>query len=458
MYTVVSYNTLMSRSLQQPILLRESEQSPHTDRPWLQRTFAPLSPGGIRGNVLLLTITTMGSSFFYLPGFAKKIGLFLTIFILVFTGTVSYFSSLILYHGFKYTGARTYDECFETLLGKRLGLFSNIVIFLHIFVSSIAIWIFSYEFTSSALISILGISEGSNSEMIIQYCYYGVTFAILFIVTMVRSIEKLKTIALLGIFFILYLVVCFVGMTPEYYNYYDSQGRIEIHGIILTPYILKVYGVCQALFLNQYTVLPICHNVVFTSQKRVTKIIHRSLYLLIVIYIVLMTAGYFSEPNDTKTELFLLREPIPNTTDGLIVFGKLGFGIALFIGLMVKSCYLLLYVDQLILKFQNSEIQTELPVIEEAESKDTDDYKFPPEENVVREVKSTVRKSQEMLPNSTRIPVVAYLKNFVFFGIILFLVIYFNKRLSKLISLLGGFIGAFEIILLPGNLTRIYVH
>jgi amino acid permease len=441
--------------MQLPMLPKDSEFSPNANRPWLQRTFAPLSPGGIRGNILLLSITTMGSSFFYLPYFAKQIGIIATLITLVFTATVSYFSSTILYQGFKHTGAKTYDECFEKLLGKGLGLFSNIVIFLHVFTAVLATWIFSYKFTVSALITLLSIDPGSSSEILLRYIFFGITFITIFLMTLTRSIEKLKTVAMIGIFFILYLVVCFVGLTPDYFKYYDSQGRIEIHEVIWTPYMLKVYGVCQALFLNQYTILPICHNVIYTNQKRITKIIHRSLYLLMSIYIVLMACGYFSEPNDTQTEIFLLREPLPGSLDRFVVFGKLGFGLALFIAILVKSCYLLLYVDQLILKFKDAELESETPVIEEASSQDTDSYKFPPDNfNVVREEKAPVQITAQVSQTSPRIPLIIYVKNFCFFAVILFLVIYFMDKLSKLISLLGGFIGAFEIIILPGKLNR----
>lgn len=67
--------------------------------------------GGIRGNIFLMMVTTTGCAFFYLPMQAKKTGLVLTIGLLMFVMSVSYYSSSLLYLGFKATKASTYDRC-----------------------------------------------------------------------------------------------------------------------------------------------------------------------------------------------------------------------------------------------------------------------------------------------------------------------------------------------------------
>lgn len=56
-----------------------------------------------------MMVTTTGCAFFYLPMQAKKTGLFLTMFMLLFVMSVSYYSSSLLYLGFKATKATTYD-------------------------------------------------------------------------------------------------------------------------------------------------------------------------------------------------------------------------------------------------------------------------------------------------------------------------------------------------------------
>jgi hypothetical protein len=437
-------------------LPRISDFAPHTNNSWLQRTFSPLSPGGVRGNILLLTITTMGSSFFYLPYLAKDIGFIAVIMLLLCSATISALSSKVLYLGFKYTGATTYDECFNILLGPKLGLFSNIFIFVHILLGVIGTWIFSFTFILSGLQQIFGFDDNSQSSSLVLYGYFLITFLTLYIVTLYRSVDKLKTISLMGIFFILYLVICFLFKTPEYYGYYKEVGPVTFHAVIWKLEMFKVYGIIQALFLNQYTILPICHNVVYTNHLRISKIIQRSIILLFTIYLILLTCGYLSEPDSTQTKLFILRKKIPGDSDRSVLFGKLGFGIALFIAILVKSCYLLLYFDQLVLKFTNPDSAQEDPIIESSESIDVNKLDSPPLEEGLNNIASPKEKPVIEHPGILKLPKIIYLKNLVIFGSILLLVILLMDRLSTIISLLGGFVGAFEIIIFPGEFIRHY--
>ena len=405
-------------------------------RPWLKRTFGGLSPGGVRGNIFLLIVATMGSSFFYLPYCAKQIGLFTCFGMVVLCAVVSYFSSLVLYSGFKYTGAKTYDECIEGFFGRAAGVFANSVIFIHVFLGVIAGWIFSYKYLINPLRIIFKFQEGDQTDFIAMVTYFSVSFVLLFFVTYARSIDKLKTISLLGVFFILYLVVCFVGLTPTYYDYYESLGKIKVYGYIHSWYIFKAYGICQALFLNQYTILPICNAVQNVSFKRVNKITGRSIFFLSSLYIILLLAGYFSIPDDTKIDLLLLRDAINDDPDRYVLVGKIGFGLALLIAIMVKGCYLLLYAEQLVIKMKllwnrNNNNTTEIALDTES-----------PIDKIVQEPEA---------PESTG---KALLKHLIFMGVLLAITVGLMKQLSTIISLIGSLIGAIEIIVLPCELIR----
>jgi amino acid permease len=51
-----------------------------------------MEKGSIRGNIFLLLITTAGCSFFFLPYYAKKNGLVLSLFLLLLPACLSYYS------------------------------------------------------------------------------------------------------------------------------------------------------------------------------------------------------------------------------------------------------------------------------------------------------------------------------------------------------------------------------
>ena len=108
-----------------------NKQTSKPDRSWHQRTFGKMDEGALRGNIFLMTLSTVGSAFFYLPYMAKEIGICTLLFLLALPAFTSYYFSYKLYYGFKATKAKTYDECMKEILGPKLGYLSNVVIFMH---------------------------------------------------------------------------------------------------------------------------------------------------------------------------------------------------------------------------------------------------------------------------------------------------------------------------------------
>lgn len=57
-----------------------------------------MEKGGVRGSIFLLLITTVGCSFFYIPYYAKKCGLLLTMIMLILPAVLSYYSRFVNFH------------------------------------------------------------------------------------------------------------------------------------------------------------------------------------------------------------------------------------------------------------------------------------------------------------------------------------------------------------------------
>ena len=74
--------------------------------------------------------------------------------------SVSYYSSSLLYLGFKATKAKTYDICMEKVLGHKMGFLSNFMIFIHTFAAVVSVWLFSFQFLFYGIMSIIYSSPG----------------------------------------------------------------------------------------------------------------------------------------------------------------------------------------------------------------------------------------------------------------------------------------------------------
>lgn len=257
-----------------------------------------------------------------------------------------------MYYGFKHTKAVTYDECINQIFGRKIGLFANIVVFIHVFGAVVSTWIFSYIFCDKSIQKIFGnfSSIGSN---IFKYCFFGVTLIIMFGSVSFANIDKLKFIAILGFLILIYLVILFMAYTPKYFNHYNSDNEFHLEGVIMSTFIFKTYGLTQYIFLNQYSIIPLCNNVKDVSFRRIKKVIFRAMSVLFVIYFCVMITGYFSQPSikyaKTKlTELFILRPSIDQDKEIFLTIGQTLFGITLFIANLVKSQFFIIYFHQII--------------------------------------------------------------------------------------------------------------
>lgn len=414
-------------------LVEDSLNITGPERSCLQRAFGPMGEGSLRAQILLLIMTTLGSTFFFLPYCAKRTGLLPTFSMLLISACASYASSSILYIGYENTKAKTYNECMELVLGKKVGYFSNLIVFFHTFAAVLSTWIFSFKYLTNGAEEIFEFTNESEFYWLYKVLFFACSFLLVYLITLSNKLEKLKMIALVAIAFIIYLVGCFGFLTPKYYSHYKSEGKMNIFLFKEDLFAFKAFGICMYVFLNQFTIIPICNSVQNVTSERAKKIFGRTIFTLVTIYISVIFVGYFTEPDDTKTEVFLLR--IPLDSDRLILFGKMGFGLTLLVAVMVKGHYLLLYLHELIATFPrvflNSNTKTQENKLEE---------KLNDDENQTVEVKS------QKVNVSFRFKAII---NFFFLALKAFLAVLLLEKLSLILSITGSLLGFFEIAVLP---------
>lgn len=419
--------------------------STNHNRSFFNRTFGRIEPGSIRGNLFLLMVITIGSSFFVLPHLARQIGLLFTVLLVLFSGFLSYMCSKILYIGFQETDAKTYNECMERLLGKKVGFLSTLVIMMHTFGATISSWIFSWIYLSNGLLQFMQIDPDVTPINIwYQHSYFIVCFAIIFTVTLFRSIEKLKIVSMVGFCMIIYLIVVCVSLTPKYFEYYNSKNMIIPTYFTPNIYALKGWGITNYMFLNQYAIMPICKTTKDVSFSRITKIIKRCIITVGIIYLAVLFCGYYSLPTNIHNEIFLLRKPLEGDPDYFIMYGKILFGIALFVGVMIKSHFLLIYFDQMIEKFKQVFGRT-----------NDDEYKTL-EDNLQDKEKSIEAEesgeTETMNPKTTLMvwKPKAIIRNLLFLAFACVLGTLGVQYLVKILGFIGSFVGVFELIIIPG--------
>jgi amino acid permease len=486
-------------------------------RSWIRRTFSPVKQGALRGNIFLLIITTTGSVFFYIPYYGKKTGLILLSAMLLVAGALSFYSSHLLYYAFKATKAKTYDECVAKTMGKFWGFFSNIFVFAHCWGAMLSSWIFAYEFLLSVFQELMG-DLSVKGEHVYTYVFFGVTFGIIFLSTIFGNLDKLKFIAAWGLIIIIYILIVLFSKMPEYFQYYNQLDVFQVESYNFNLFFFKSWGMCQYIFLNQYTIVPICNNIKKVTSKRLEKVVRRTTVLLCFLYIAILFIGYFSQPSlqlvDALPELFILRPPIPGTNDLPVLIGKLCFVFSLMVAVMIKTQFFLLYFWQIFnnlkqifkkkddddldngnkinkrkMSMKSTITQRMLRCSEDSiqiKSRDFDHFSGKKKNSLPRNINETVsieniqeenllnvntpnkeeeqiESENEEIPVPTPAPVemtrtaaiCLHLKNLLILFFVTILTIILKDSLSTVLSILGNFVGIFELTIFPFCMTLI---
>lgn len=453
-----------------------------TGRSWAQRTFGEMEQGSLRGNIFLLCVSTIGCSFFYLPYYAKEVGLLMLIVMIIIPGLISYYSSSLLYIGFKHTKAQTYDEVMKGILGPKVGYLTNLVIFLHAFSSVISGWTFSYKVIVNTLSSLYNVKDYMETKNF-KFFYFTGIMLFMFASSLSDRIERLKFVSMLGLGIILYMAIVFTLQCPRFYNHYNREDFV-IENFKVDFNFFEAWGMCFYLYLNQYTILPICNNVKQLTSKRMSKVLGRTTLSALVLYIVITVVGYFSWPSyDTIVannfdKLFILRSPIPGMNDSLIIAGKFMFAFYLLIGIMVRGYFFLIYFTQLRLNtmkiFRGENVQpltsdeveeitpNERLTMTEAKMRKSEAaapriedaveiYIEPLDEFSTEEQQETVANEQETkeTKDTPKITLTTHAINLSFLTLTMVLTVFVAESLNTFLSVVGGFVALLEIVVFP---------
>jgi amino acid permease len=280
------------------------------------------------------------------------------------------------------------------------------------------------------------------------------------------KIDKLKIMSIFGLVIIVYLIAVFAILCTDYYEYYNEREHIKIINFEWNKYFFSTYGICQYLFLNQYTVIPICNNVKMVTSKRITKVIRRTILGSLVIYFLVLFVGYFSQPNlhimneKGMEKLFILREKIPGNNDLPILIGKMLFGVYLIIAVLVKGHFFILYFNQLVVNTKNliqgkpiirAEIGKMVYDHEQTESLNLQKIETLSMDNDL--ITEILNDNNNISANEIVIETNAKrnktIINFIFLFITAVLNLLLLDYLSKFLSIIGSFVSIFEFIVFP---------
>lgn len=125
---------------------KEGETEKVGERSLKDRWFGPLTPGGFRSSLLTLCSSMIGVGFLTLPQIGVYSGLYAMIGFILLSAFISCFANWQLGRGFRATEGKTYSKIVGRIDGRVSSLITLIFLFLYVYVSAGAYYVFGTVF------------------------------------------------------------------------------------------------------------------------------------------------------------------------------------------------------------------------------------------------------------------------------------------------------------------------
>eukprot|EP00347_Sterkiella_histriomuscorum_P008929 403343202 len=274
------------------------------------RTFGPMQQGSLRGSIFALCAVAIGAGVLSLPYVLKQNGWILGT-ILILIGAISgYFSMQMIIQRSIETNSKNFSELSHLAGGKPLTILLQISILSFMFGACV-----SYQIIITKLFVIccnnFGVSpeitgdpeHGITTFKAVQCVITTVCF--IFPLSLAKSMSALRYVSIVSIGSILYTLIVMLVELPEYSAFYFNKDTFTYFSLNK-----EFFSGCSITFFSftcQASILPIYSELVNPNERRMMKVIGRSLIIDSIFYCSIALVGYFST-YDATTDLVIARK------------------------------------------------------------------------------------------------------------------------------------------------------
>lgn len=264
-----------------------------------------MAPGSIRGSILTLMSIGIGAGALTIPYALALTGFILGSLILVVCAWLTLFTLRLVVESSIATGVRNYVDLTRETLGAKAEKFVqlNQVVLLggacvtfQIILSKLIQW-FVYTLTAW--------------EQINSYFYYvmislATNYLIILPLSLKQNLHEFRYISIIALGSIIYVTLVLLFQLPGYLEINYSPERLVWFDWDVV-HILKAFSMCSFSFGMHNHILPIYYELQDRTEKRMGKVLNRSVFIIFAIYLLIGLAGYFSTFEKTP-DIVIIRE------------------------------------------------------------------------------------------------------------------------------------------------------
>lgn len=294
-------------------------------RTFMERTFGPMEQGSIRGSIFALCAVAIGAGVLSLPYVLKMSGWVLGTLLIIIGAVSGYYSMYMILVRSIETNCKNFSELAMKAGGKGLTILLQISILSFMFGACVSYQIISKFIILLTLVvtklfviccnnfgvspDITGTPGGGDVTLFKVLQTVGTTVLFIFPLSLAKSMSALRYVSLVSIGAIIYTLIVMLVELPRYYDYFHNTLHEQISYFALN---LDFFNGCSITFFSftcQASILPIFSELVNPNEKRMMKVIGRSLLIDCLFYCAIALVGYFSTLESTP-DLVIARPQI----------------------------------------------------------------------------------------------------------------------------------------------------
>ncbi|KYO01992.1 putative amino acid transporter [Plasmodium gaboni] len=264
---------------------------------WKGRTFSRFTPGGVRSSTVLFICTAIGVGFLSIPYVFSKLGIILSIILIILNALESYVTTNILctssleHNTFVYGNllkkiGNKYDKTIIDF-GLSFGFISSYILIL-ILISNFLSTIF-YVFNFPTLFT-------NNIFLVILICL------LILPITFRNKVGSLNHFLIFSLFS-LSITVLTIGLQTKSYN--NLLINREVNLFTMDKHFFKCFNILLFSFSQQPNACFITGQFNQPTHRRLNKSTFRSVMLQVIFYTLFGVLGYFSFLNTAKDNIVL---------------------------------------------------------------------------------------------------------------------------------------------------------
>eukprot|EP00300_Choanocystis_sp_HF-7_P014294 c18638_g1_i1.p1 GENE.c18638_g1_i1~~c18638_g1_i1.p1 ORF type:complete len:464 (+),score=101.84 c18638_g1_i1:103-1392(+) len=251
-------------------------------------------PGSMLGSVFNLCSATLGAGALSLPFAFSRSGLALGIALLAVGGIATSFSIKLLIRARLQTNLKSYEELSAGLFGRTMSIATELNIFLFCFGTAVA-YCRAVGDILAPVIDVLHAPSWLNERVAMA----GFWAAVMFPLSLFKSMNALQFSSLFGVLTILYLVLATTIHSIED-GAFDQTDWAETKLWVGTPSgVLQAAPIVIFAFACQVNVFAIYDELEMASKERMSKVTRRSIGVCMTIYILMGMFGVLDYHSDT---------------------------------------------------------------------------------------------------------------------------------------------------------------